>query len=134
MLGFENFVILMIMDDCHVKLVIVVLWVIHLYRFVIRHMCSVLLIVLYYILLIVRLKVFYLLIGKKFQKNLQIVCVLLLLVGLFVLCIAHVLKVPFKNEKENPIKLNNAYNKFNLSKMQKGHPRKAKISFSKLRS
>ena len=42
MLGFKKFVILMIMDGCDVNLVIVVLWVICLFCFVIRHMCLVL--------------------------------------------------------------------------------------------
>ena len=90
---FENFVllygecdfvynsVLRIIDGRDVNLVIGVLWVIHLYYFVIRHLCSILLILLYYILLFVRLKVFYLL---KWKKILQLIYVLSLLVDYFV--------------------------------------------------
>ena len=59
-------------------------WALFLHCYVLRHMCSVLLLFLCCILLFVRLKEFCLLMMKKFQKILQIVCVLHLLVYLLV--------------------------------------------------
>ena len=58
MLDFQNFVILIIMDDYDVSLVVVMLWVIRLFCFVTRHMCLVLLIFLNYILFFCVSKVF----------------------------------------------------------------------------
>ena len=59
----------MIMDGCDVNLLTVVLLVIKLYCFVIRRLSLVLLIVLYCIHFFVHLKVFYLLVMKKYSKN-----------------------------------------------------------------
>ena len=73
-----------IMDGYVVGVVTVVLWALFLHCYVLRHMCSVLLLFLCCILLFVRLKEFCLLMMKKFQKILQIVCVLHLLVYLLV--------------------------------------------------
>ena len=84
LLNFENFVGLGIMDGYVVGVVTVVLWALFLHCYVLRHMCSVLLLFLCCILIFVRLKEFCLLMMKKFQKILQIVCVLHLLVYLLV--------------------------------------------------
>ena len=55
--------------DCGVNWIIVVLWVMFLYCSVIHHMSLVLFIFLYYILLFVHLKVFYLLMWKNSKKS-----------------------------------------------------------------
>ena len=81
----------MIRDGYDLRFVIVVLWMLFSYRFVNRHMCSVLLIVWYCNLLSERLKVFCFLMKKLFQKILQKVCVLRLLICFTCVCIAHVL-------------------------------------------
>ena len=69
MLNFKKFVVLMIMGDYDVDLVIVVLWVMLVYCFVIRHMCLVLSVFLCYILLFVHLKVLFLLMQKNCEKT-----------------------------------------------------------------
>ena len=58
LLNFKNFVGLGIMDDYVVGVVTVVLWALFLHCYVLRHMCSVLLLFLCCILLFVRLKEF----------------------------------------------------------------------------
>ena len=59
----------MIMDGCDVNLITVVLLLIKMYCFVIRRLSLILLLVLYFIPFFVHLKVFYLLVMKKYSKN-----------------------------------------------------------------
>ena len=74
----------MIREGYDLDFVVVVPCALYLYYFVNRHLCLVLLIAWYCILLFERLEVFYLLMKIKLQKMLQKACVLRLLVCLLV--------------------------------------------------
>ena len=72
------------------------------------------LIAFYYITLFERLKKILLIKGEKNSKNLA--KSMRVTLAIFFVCIAHVLWIPFNNEKRNPKKLNFAYSIVNLSK------------------